>query len=104
MALRPSYATLRAGGCTWICGEQASSFGERAELDSASLSARRRYACVCKVGRLALSTIGLWSIVEPLEAVEDGGGALQILNLCGETVDTKSATGKLILNIFPGFA
>ena len=28
----------------------------------------------------------------------------KILNLGGETVDTKSATGKLILTIFAGFA
>jgi len=27
-----------------------------------------------------------------------------VLNLGGETVDTKSATGKLILTIFAGFA
>jgi DNA invertase Pin-like site-specific DNA recombinase len=37
---------------------------------------------------------------EQLEAVEEGGAAL----LGGETVDTKSATGKLILTIFAGFA
>jgi DNA invertase Pin-like site-specific DNA recombinase len=42
--------------------------------------------------------------VEQLEAVEEGGAALRILNLGGETVDTKSATGKLILTIFAGFA
>lgn len=29
---------------------------------------------------------------------------LRVLNLGGETVDTKSATGKLILTIFAGFA
>ncbi len=39
-----------------------------------------------------------------LEAVEDGGAGLRVLNLGGETVDTKSATGKLILTIFAGFA
>jgi DNA invertase Pin-like site-specific DNA recombinase len=33
---------------------------------------------------------------EALEAVEDGGAGLRVLNLGGETVDTKSATGKLI--------
>ena len=36
--------------------------------------------------------------------MEDGGAALRILTLGGETVDTKSATGKLILTIFAGFA
>jgi len=29
-----------------------------------------------------------------------GGAGLRVLNLGGETVDTKSATGKLILTIF----
>jgi len=43
-------------------------------------------------------------IVKRLEAVEDDGAGLRVLNLGGETVDTKSATGKLILIIFPGFA
>jgi DNA invertase Pin-like site-specific DNA recombinase len=59
---------------------------------------------VCKVDRLARSTVGLWAIVKQLEGVEEGGAALRILNLGGETVDTKSATGKLILTIFAGFA
>ena len=39
-----------------------------------------------------------------LEAVEGGGAGLRVLNLGGEIVDTKSATGKLILTIFAGFA
>lgn len=61
---------------------------------------------MAKVDRLARSTVGLWEIVERLEAVDDGGAGLglRILNLGGETVDTKSATGKLILTIFAGFA
>ena len=36
--------------------------------------------------------------------MEDGRAGLRVLNLGGETVDTKSATGKLILTIFAGFA
>ena len=59
---------------------------------------------VTKVDRLARSTVGLWEIVKRLEAVEDGGAGLRVLNLGGEKVDTKSATGKLILIIFAGFA
>jgi Resolvase, N terminal domain/Helix-turn-helix domain of resolvase len=42
--------------------------------------------------------------VKRLEAVEDGGAGLRVLNLGGEMVDTKGATGKLILTIFAGFA
>jgi DNA invertase Pin-like site-specific DNA recombinase len=59
---------------------------------------------VTKVDRLARSTIGLGDIVKRLEAVDDGGCGLGILNLGGEVVDTRSATGQLILTIFAGFA
>jgi DNA invertase Pin-like site-specific DNA recombinase len=58
---------------------------------------------VTKVDRPARSTVGLWEIVKRLEAVQDGGAGLRVLNLGGETVDTKSATGKLILTIFAQF-
>ncbi|MEO6060982.1 MAG: recombinase family protein, partial [Thermoflexales bacterium] len=36
--------------------------------------------------------------------LDQKGVGLRVLNLGGETVDTKSATGRLILNIFSGFA
>jgi DNA invertase Pin-like site-specific DNA recombinase len=42
--------------------------------------------------------------VKRLEAVDDGGTGLRVLDLGGETVDTMSATGKLILTIFAGLA
>jgi DNA invertase Pin-like site-specific DNA recombinase len=96
---------LEAAGCVRIFREQVSSVGERAELDRALAYLRGDDALVvCKVDRLARSTVGLWAIVEQLAAVEEGGAALRILNLGGETVDTKSATGKLTLTIFAGFA
>jgi DNA invertase Pin-like site-specific DNA recombinase len=95
---------LGAAGCGKIFREQVSSVGKRAELDRALAYLRGGDTLVvCKVDRLARSTVGLWAIVEELEAVEEGA-ALRILNLGGETVDTKSATGKLILTIFAGFA
>ena len=96
---------LTAAGCAKIFREQVSSVGERTELDRALAYLRGGDTLVvCKVDRLARSTVGLWAIVEQLEAVEEDGAALRILNLGGETVDTKSATGKLILTIFAGFA
>jgi DNA invertase Pin-like site-specific DNA recombinase len=96
---------LETAGCVRIFRERVSSVGERAELDRALAYLRGGDTLVvCKVDRLARSTVGLWAIVEQLEAVEEGGAALRILNLGGETVDTKSATGKLILTIFAGFA
>ena len=96
---------LKAAGCTKIFQEQVSSVGQRGELDRALAYLRGGDTLVVtKVDRLARSTVGLWEIVKRIEAVEDGGAGLRILNLGGETVDTKSATGRLILTIFAGFA
>jgi DNA invertase Pin-like site-specific DNA recombinase len=93
---------LKAAGCEKIFSEQVSSIGDRAELDRALDYAREGdTVVVCKVDRLTRSTVGLWNIVQGLDAKAVG---LRILNLGGEVVDTKSATGKLILTIFAGFA
>jgi DNA invertase Pin-like site-specific DNA recombinase len=56
---------------------------------------------VAKIDRLARSTVGLWEIVRGLDSE---GVGLRVLNLGGEVVDTRSATGRLILTIFAGFA
>jgi len=96
---------LQAAGCTKIFQERVSSIVQRAELERTLNYVRGGDTLVVtKVDRLARSTVGLWEIVKRLEAVEDGGAGLRVLNLGGETVDTKSATGKLILTIFAGFA
>jgi DNA invertase Pin-like site-specific DNA recombinase len=96
---------LKAAGCTKIFQEQTSSIAERAQLERALDYVRGGDTLVVtKVDRLARSTTGLWEIVKRLESVDDGGAGLRVLNLGGETVDTKSATGKLILTIFAGFA
>lgn len=96
---------LQAVGCAKIFQEQASSVSDRAQLERALEYLRSGDTLVvCKVDRLARSTVGLWDLVKRLEAVADGGAGLRVLNLGGETVDTKSATGKLILTIFSGFA
>jgi DNA invertase Pin-like site-specific DNA recombinase len=96
---------LKAAGCKKIFQEQVSSIAERAELERALDYVRAGDTLVVtKVDRLARSTVGLWEIVKRLEGVENGGAGLRVLNLGGETIDTKSATGKLILTIFAGFA
>jgi DNA invertase Pin-like site-specific DNA recombinase len=101
----PQVRDLQAAGCTKIFRERVSSIAQRAELERALDYVRGRHTLVVtKVDRLARSTVGLWEIVKRLEAVEDGGVGLRVLNLGGEMVDTKSATGKLILTIFAGFA
>ena len=96
---------LKAAGCSKIFRERVSSVGEREQLDRALDYVRGGDTLVVtKVDRLARSTIGLWDIVKRLEAVDDGGCGFRILNLGGETIDTRSATGRLILTIFAGFA
>ena len=96
---------LQATGCTKIFHEQVSSIAGRTELERALDYVRAGDTLVVtNVDRLARSTVGLWEIVKRLEGIEDGGAGLRVLNLGGETVDTKSATGKLILTIFAGFA
>src|SRR6476469_9567262 len=93
---------LTALGCSEVFREQASSIASHSELDAAIRYVRKGDTLVVtKVDRLARSTVHLWDIVKTLDAK---GVALRVLSLGGETVDTKSATGKLILTIFAGFA
>ena len=89
-------------GCERLFTEHVSSVATRDQLEQAIAFAREGDTLVVtKVDRLARSTTGLWDIVKEL----DGKGVgLRVLNLGGETVDTKSATGRLILSIFAGFA
>ncbi len=103
--LEAQLKVLHEAGCSKVFQEQASSITERPQLERALEYLRGGDTLVVtKVDRLARSTVGLWDIVKRLEAVDDGGVGLRVLNLGGETVDTKSATGKLILTIFAGFA
>lgn len=103
--LEAQIVALKAAGCDKIFHEQVSSVRERGQLDRALDYVRGGDTLiVTKVDRLVRSTVALWQIVERLDRMEDGGVGLRILNLGGETVDTKSATGKLILTIFAGFA
>ena len=50
---------------------------------------------------MARDTTALWSIVRDLEGK---GVGVRVLNLGGDTVDTKSATSKLMLTILAGVA
>jgi DNA invertase Pin-like site-specific DNA recombinase len=82
--------------------EQVSSVAERAQLDAALEYAREGDTLVVtKIDRLARSARHLLEVVDTLEGK---GVALRILNLGGDTVDTRGATGRLILNVFAAFA
>jgi DNA invertase Pin-like site-specific DNA recombinase len=93
---------LKAVGCKKLFQEQVSSVAERAQLDAALEYAREGDTLVVtKIDRLARSARHLLEVVDTLEGK---GVALRILNLGGDTVDTRGATGRLILNVFAAFA
>ena len=100
--LQAQLRDLKEAGGEEVYSEQIFSVDVRAQLRKARIFTRKGDTLVVtKVDRLARSTVGLWEIVKELD---EKGTALRVLNLGGETVDTKSATGRLILNIFAGFA
>lgn len=101
--LKAQERDLRATGCEEVYSERVSSVAaERGELQAAIKFGRKGDTLVVtKVDRLARSAAGLWDIVQELEAK---GVSLRVLNLGGDTVDTRSATGRLILTVFAGFA
>lgn len=93
---------LKLAGCEQVFSEQVSSVAPRGELEAALRFARTGDTLVVtKLDRLARSVGKAWEVVEALQAK---GAGLRILSLGGDTVDTRSATGKLILTIFAGFA
>jgi DNA invertase Pin-like site-specific DNA recombinase len=93
---------LKAAGCKKLFTEQVSSVAERERLSAALDYAREGDTLVVtKLDRLARSARHLLELVDALEAK---GVTLRILNLGGDTVDTRGATGRLILNVFAAFA
>lgn len=84
-------------GCEKIFQEQVSSVAQRDELNKAIDFVRDGdVLVVTKLDRLARSISHLWKIIETLEAKNVG---LRVLDL---GIDTKSATGKLILTLLGG--
>jgi len=93
---------LGATGCTKIFSEQASSVGERRELNAVLDFVREGDTLlITKLDRLARSTTHLLSLVEHLEMK---GVALRILDFGGGEVDTKSPSGKMLLTVFAAMA
>src|SRR5215813_2163507 len=92
---------LAEAGCEEIYQEQVSSVGVRPELENAIKFARRGDTfVVTKLDRLARSVAHLLQIVEQLKAK---GVELRILS-GGEAMDTGSASGRLMLQIFGAVA
>ena len=100
--LEAQHRDLIAAGCEKVFSEQVSSMAAREEFARAFEFVRGGDTLVVtKLDRLARSVSKAWEAVEELEAK---GVGLRILSLGGDTVDTRSATGKLILTVFAGFA
>jgi DNA invertase Pin-like site-specific DNA recombinase len=93
---------LRAAGCTKVFSERVSSVAHRAQLEVALDFVRDGdVLVVAKPDRLARSTADLLGIVAKLEA---RGVALMVLSMGGQPVDTRTATGKLMLTMLAAIA
>jgi DNA invertase Pin-like site-specific DNA recombinase len=93
---------LKVAGCAKIFEEQVSSVAERSQLKAALDYAREGDTLVVtKLDRLARSARHLSELVDTLEQKRVG---LRILNFGGDAVDTRSTTGRLMLNMFAAMA
>jgi DNA invertase Pin-like site-specific DNA recombinase len=93
---------LRAAGCERVFSERVSSVAKRAELETALDFVRAGDVfTVTKADRLARSTADLLAIVGRLEAK---GVGLIVLSMGGQQVDTRTATGKLMLTMLGAIA
>ena len=95
-------AALVATGCTKIFKEQISSVAKRDQLELC-LEFVRDTDCliVTRLDRLARSTRDFLEIIDRLHAK---GVALRILDFGGSSVDSQSATGRMMLTMFSAFA
>jgi len=93
---------LKAAGCKKVFNEQQSSVAARAQLEAALDYCREGDTLVVtKLDRLARSARHLSEMVDQLEIK---GVTLRILNFGGDAVDTRGATGRLMLNMFAAMA
>jgi DNA invertase Pin-like site-specific DNA recombinase len=93
---------LDDAGCERSFAERVSSIGRRAELEAAIAFMRKGdVLVVTKPDRLARSVADLLGIVARLEAK---GVALRVLSMGGAEVDTRNATGRLMLTMLGAVA
>ena len=93
---------LRAYGCERVYQEQVSAVASRLELERAIDMLREGdKLVVTKLDRLARNVMHMGELLQQIEAK---GAGLVILSLGSETVDTSTATGKLILNMLVSVA
>ena len=93
---------LKAYGCERMYQEQVSAVVSRQELERAIDMLREGdKLVVTKLDRLARNVMHMGELLQQIEAK---GAGLVILSLGSETVDTTTATGKLILNMMVSVA
>jgi DNA invertase Pin-like site-specific DNA recombinase len=93
---------LKAYGCERMYQEQVSAVATRTQLEAAIDMLRDGdKLVVTKLDRLARSVAHMGDLLEQIEAK---GAGLVILSLGSETVDTSTATGKLVLNMMVSVA
>jgi DNA invertase Pin-like site-specific DNA recombinase len=93
---------LKAAGCEKLFAERVSSVAHRDRLEAALDFVREGDTLVVtKPDRLARSTADLLAIITRLEAK---GVALIVLSMGGQRVDTRTATGKLMLTMLGAIA
>ena len=93
---------LEAYGCERIFKEQVSAVASRDELTrSIDMLRTGDKLVVTKLDRLARNVMHMGELLQLIEAK---GAGLVILSLGSETVDTSTATGKLILNMMVSVA
>jgi len=93
---------LNAYGCERMYQEQVSAVASRQELELAIDMLREGdKLVVTKLDRLARNVMHMGELLQQIEAK---GAGLVILSLGSETVDTSTATGKLILNMMVSVA
>src|SRR4051794_10090061 len=93
---------LRDAGCERVFSEQVSAAAKRVQLDAALDFVREGdVLTVTRPDRLARSTADLLTIVGRLEAKKV---ALVVLSMGGQQVDTRTATGRLMLTMLAAVA
>lgn len=93
---------LQDAGCERLFVEQVSSVAHRPELIAATNFLRDGDILVVKrIDRLARSTIDLLGLVSNLEAK---GVGVRVLDFGGGELDTKSASGRLLLTVLAAVA
>ena len=93
---------LNAYGCERMYQEQVSAVATRTQLEAAIDMLRDGdKLVVTKLDRLARNVMHMGELLQQIEAK---GAGLVILSLGSETVDTSTATGKLVLNMMVSVA